>query len=301
MIHGAKAEQRDFNDRLPKALKDTILKEKLFNQGWKYDLFNVQGQMWKQMFAVAVIFAMLHFSLVGLIMANEKSLAAVVLTYSLICLATFLNLSQIRDFEAIAVNFTPVALAIAGCVSLMSHGPSYSLVGMTLSLIADGYLGVRYTQDSDKIRFNVLELFCRESWTQQCFERQDNLAVQIVGCAIIFAQIFLTVMGSLTNQGYCKIFLAFYVMRLAQYIGDTIFGVKMFQSNMTALVLAILGIFSFGRGVYASSATVILIIDAYIGLALFSMKNSLKIHEFLGHFKKTAVVAEADHENFVRA
>ena len=248
--------------------------------------------MWKQMFAVAVIFAMLHFSLVGLIMANEKSLAAVVLTYALISLATFLNLSQIRDFEAITVNFTPVALAIAGCVSLISHGPNYSLVGMTLALSADGYLGVRYTQDSDKIKFNVIELFCRESWTQQCFERQDNLAIQIAGCTIIFAQIFLGVMGSIANQGYCKIFLAFYLMRLAQFVGDTVFGVKMFQSNMTALVLAILGIFSLGRGVYASSATLILIVDAYIGLALFCMKNSLKVQEYLGAFNKT--VAEVD-------
>ena len=150
-------------------LKNTVLKQKMFNQGWKYDLFNVRDQMWKQIFAVSVIFSLMQFSLVGLFIGNEKSYACVVFTYSLICLATFMNLTQIRDFEAIAVNFTPVALSIAGCVAIMQHGLNYSLVGMTLTLIADSYLGLRYSEDSDKIEFNVIELFCRESWTQECF------------------------------------------------------------------------------------------------------------------------------------
>ena len=228
LIQNKMAEQKEFNDRVPEALKDTVLKQKLFNQGWKYNLFDVKGQMWKQLFAVAVIFAMLHFSLVGLVMTKEKSFAAVVLTYSLICMATFLNLSPVRDFEAIAVNFTPVALAIAGCVAMLSHGANYSLLGMTLSLVADSYFGLRYTQDSDNIEFNIIELFCRESWTQQCFERQDSLAIQLAGCTIIFAQIFLTMMGTLSSQGYCQIFLAFYLMKLIQFVGHTMFAVKMF-------------------------------------------------------------------------
>lgn len=246
----------------------------MFNKGWKQDLFNTQGQVWKQIFAVAVIFALLQTSISGVIMSNEKSLGCVVLTYSMICLATFFNLTQIRDFEAIAVNFTPVALAIAGGVSILSNGRNFSNVGMTLALIADSYFGIRYTEESDEIEFNLLELFSRESWTQQGLDRIDSLALQIAACFIIFTQLFLTSMGTISHQGYSAVFLVFYLARLTQFVGKTVLGVQMLQSNMTAVVLAVLGMFSLGSGVYATIASIVLAIDAYIGLAVFTAKNS---------------------------
>jgi len=78
-------------------------------------------------------------------------------------------------------------LAIAGCVAIIEYGANYALVGMTISLIADGYFGIRYTEETDEIQFNIIELFSRESWCQECFDRMDNLIVQIAACTIIFA------------------------------------------------------------------------------------------------------------------
>ena len=69
---------------------------------------------------------------------------------------------------------------------------------------------------------------------------------------------------------------------------------------MTAVILALLGIFTLGRGPYASAATIILIIDAYIGLTLFSLKNSMKIRAFWSGLKKTSVIDE-DNSIFIRA
>lgn len=279
-------------------MKDTEFKDKLFNRGWKQDLFNTEGQMWKQIFAVAVIFLLLQTSLTGVIMSNEKSFACVVLTYSIVCLATFFNMTQIRDFEAIAVNFTPVALAIAGGVSIISNGATFSNVGMTFALVADSYFGIRYTEDSDEIEFNLMELFSRESWTQQAFERMDSLALQIGASFIIFTQLFLTTMGAISHHGYCAIFLAFYIARLSQFVGKTVFGVQMLQSNMTAVVLAVLAMFSLGSGVYATLATIILALDAYIGLALFTAKNSKKINATLKGLRAGGLIHE--DEEFVR-
>jgi hypothetical protein len=199
----------------------------MFNKGWKQDLFNVSNQVNKQIFAVAVIFGLIGTSLCGLVETNEKSFSIVVLTYALICLATFFNLTQIRDFEAIAINFTPVALSIAGGVAIISHGWTISSIGMTLALIADSYFGFRYSEDSEDIEFNLIEQFSRESWSQQCFERMDNLAIQLAACFIIFAQIFTTIMGTINKEGYCAIFLVFYIARLSQFVGNTVFGVKM--------------------------------------------------------------------------
>jgi len=66
----------------------------------------------------------------------------------------------------VAINFTPVALAIAGGVAMISHGCTYSNAGMTVALIADSYFGIRYSEDSEEIEFNLVELFSRESWSQ---------------------------------------------------------------------------------------------------------------------------------------
>jgi len=93
--------------------------QKMFTKGWKFDMFNVQGQINKQLCSVATIFAMVFFSLAGIVQSSDhRSFAIIVLAYSLICLFSFLNLTYVRDFDCIQVNFTPMVLSIAGVISL---------------------------------------------------------------------------------------------------------------------------------------------------------------------------------------
>jgi len=60
-------------------------------------------------------------------MSDNYLFSSAVLCYSLICLATFLNVTYIRDFDAIQVNITPIILAIAGINLVMDEGFSYAL------------------------------------------------------------------------------------------------------------------------------------------------------------------------------
>jgi len=66
-------------------------------------MFNVQGQMNKQMMAAAVIFSMMQFSMVGLALGNTESQSFSILTlvYSFIALFSFFNVSYVRDFDAL--------------------------------------------------------------------------------------------------------------------------------------------------------------------------------------------------------
>lgn len=149
LIEENECQKKNFNDRMPVFLKNTEVKEHLFNKGWKFNMFNVKGQLQKQLSAVTVIFAMLQFALVGV--ATESSFAMLVCTYSLICLLSFLNISYVRDFDAIQVNFTPIVLSLVGLFTIANHGLQYSNTGMTAVLLADSYFGMRYSDDSDKI------------------------------------------------------------------------------------------------------------------------------------------------------
>jgi len=92
---------KNYNDRLPTILKQNELSVKMFNKGWKFDLFNAKGQTTKVLAAASVIFAQLYFSLAALIMGNESSLAITVFAYSTICLFSFMNVSYVRDFDVV--------------------------------------------------------------------------------------------------------------------------------------------------------------------------------------------------------
>lgn len=71
-------------------------------RGWKFNLFNIRGQLKKQLAAVAVIFSQLYFALCGLAGDSAHgSLSMIVMVYSLICLFSMLNLSYVRDFDAL--------------------------------------------------------------------------------------------------------------------------------------------------------------------------------------------------------
>jgi len=82
-------------------------------------MFNVTGQLSKQIAATAVIFAQLYLSIIGCIVSEHQTLSILVLTYSIICLFSFFNLTYIRDFDAIQINATPIILSIAAMVAML--------------------------------------------------------------------------------------------------------------------------------------------------------------------------------------
>lgn len=62
---------KEFNDRVPTILKKGSFSKKIFTKGWKFDMFNVRGQLSKQIAASAVIFAQLYFSIIGCIVSQH--------------------------------------------------------------------------------------------------------------------------------------------------------------------------------------------------------------------------------------
>jgi len=88
-----------------------------------------------------------------------------VIVYSLSSLWSFINVSYIRDLEALQLNFVPILMTIACILTIEANGINFQLAGMTFFLLADSYFAMRYNDDSEKIEFTVLEMFCRESWT----------------------------------------------------------------------------------------------------------------------------------------
>ena len=66
-----------------------------------------------------VIFAMIHFSVVGVWMGQSYSIfASVVVMYSLICLFSFFNVSYVRNFDALQVNIAPMVLTLVSLLHL---------------------------------------------------------------------------------------------------------------------------------------------------------------------------------------
>lgn len=92
---------KSYNDRMPQILKENELSEKVFNKGWKFNLFNVQGQTSKVLAAISVIFAQLYFSLVGIVVSETPAFAITVFAYAAICMFSFLNVSYVRDFDVV--------------------------------------------------------------------------------------------------------------------------------------------------------------------------------------------------------
>jgi hypothetical protein len=58
-------------------------------------------------------------------------------------------------------------------------------------------------------------------------------------------------------------------------------GVNMFQSNLSAFAIALVGMASFGSGGAASTSTILLMIDAMIGLESFRRGNTRRILNYL--------------------
>lgn len=112
----------------------------------------------------------------GVVCKEEHlGLSIVVFVYSMVSLFAFMNLTYVRDFDALQINFTPMALSIISTIHLM-RASDFTLIGMTISLLADSYFALRFKDNSDKINYTPIENFARESWTQQAFQG-DNLTL----------------------------------------------------------------------------------------------------------------------------
>lgn len=54
--------------------------------------------------------------------------------------------------------------------------------------------------------------------------------------------------GVILGEGYSYLILMFYLCRFASFLGNQMLGVNMFQSNLSAFVIAMAGLASFGQG-----------------------------------------------------
>lgn len=223
----------------------------------------------KTMSAVSVIFAMTYFSLAGSILKGD-ALSITVFTYSMICMLSFLNISYIRDFDALQVNMVPIILALAATYELRTQQNGFCLIGMAVTLYADSYFAIRYQESNDMIDYNNVEKFAQYSWTSQYFNKMNQTSVQLLGMTVIFAQIFLTLVGTIDGSLYQALFLSFYLTRLVSFMFETLKGVEMYQSNMVCLIFAIMSTqVGYGENAFATAQSVLMLIDAYMGLMMF--------------------------------
>lgn len=161
---------KNFNNRLPKVVMENEMGRKMFYRGWKFDMFNDIKQFNKATAAVCVIFAMFFFSLASLLTQvlehkteDHQSFTIIVFTYSVISMFTYFNVAYVRDFNALQVNFTPIMLTVCGAMSLLKSC-DFFIIGMVISLMADSYFALRYSENHDQIAFSVVERFAMESW-----------------------------------------------------------------------------------------------------------------------------------------
>jgi len=212
----------------------------------------------------------------------------IVLVYCMICMFSYFNVTYVRDFDALQVNFTPILLTICGIVGLQRHY-DFFLLGMVLSLAADSYFALRFKDNSDKIKFTMVERFAMESWTQEAFNKAGQLTLQIVSVCIISLQMYLTIVGAHNKEMLCFLFLAFYLVRLIQFIFKTSLAVQMSQSNFMCICLAVVGVLAFSSqnlSLPAKLSIGLLCVDAFLGTAIFVSLNQEEIYKELGVYKE---------------
>ena len=126
----------------------------------------------------------------------------------------------------------------------------------------------------------TLELFAQESWTQQAFDKTNCLNLQIAAITMIFAQIFMTMTGTVNGYSLQALFLSFYMARLLQFFFTTVKGLQMYQSNMVCVIFAVMScsnIFSFNL---ASLQCIMMIADAYIGTFAFVVSKNIQVSQY---------------------
>jgi len=70
----------------------------------------------------------------------------------------------VRDFDVIQVNFTPMMMTLIGVHLSITEEFSYTLIGLTASLLADSFFALRYQEMSDSIEYTPFEKFSMQSW-----------------------------------------------------------------------------------------------------------------------------------------
>lgn len=129
---------------MPSILESNELTTKMFSHGWKFDLFNGCDNVQKQLFGASIIFSMLYFSMAEVIMTQD-TFSITVFVYSLICLFSYFNITYVRDFDALQINFVPIMLATIAMIQVMhSSTVGFSLIGMTTTLLVDSYFAMKY-------------------------------------------------------------------------------------------------------------------------------------------------------------
>jgi len=264
-------------------------------RGWKFNMFNDMKQVNKAIAAVTVIFVMFFFSLSALTTqllehkkSDHQSLTLVIFTYAIISMFSYFNVAYVRDFDAIQVNITPLVLTFCGLVTLM-RGFDFYLIGMVLSLVADSYCALRFSENHDQIAFSVIERFAMESWCQDAFNKRGNVTAQIVGICMIVGQVYLSLVGAHNGEQLCLLFLGFYFVRLVQFLLKTSIAVNMAQSNFVCLCLAIIGVFSFFQGGMSKMAALscaVIVLDAILGAAMFVSLNQEDIYKEMGLYQE---------------
>lgn len=199
---------------------------------------------------------------------------------------SYFNVAYVRDFDALQVNFTPLVLTVCGIVGMQKSFDFY-LLGMVLALIADSYFALRFKDHSDKINFSVIERFAMESWTQEAFNKAGQVTLQLVSICLIFMQIYLNIVGAHNKETICFLFLAFYIVRLVQFLLQASLAVNMAQSNFVCVALAVMGVFTCASvGLVTKVSCAILVIDAILGAAIFAAHNQEDIYKELGVYQQ---------------
>jgi hypothetical protein len=208
---------------VPKVLTQTKMAKKVFTKGWKFNLFNEQFKVFKQISAISVIFSLIYFSLVGVI-NQQGNLFMITLVYSLICLFSFFNVTYVRDFDALQINFTPLALSVAGIISLQREF-SWTTMCLTLALVGDSYFALRFRDSKDEIKYTPIENFARESWTQEAFSKNENTTLQVMASSFIFFQLYLNLVNLVDGSSLAALILVFNICRLIQFLFRGILGI----------------------------------------------------------------------------
>ena len=77
----------------------------------------------------------------------------------------------------------------------------------------------------------------------------------------------------------------------------------MAQSNMACVVLAIMGCFTLNSGIYSMTSTILLLIDSYIGLMMFSFTHREEMTKWSDKIKSklfTSQRLETIEEGFIK-
>lgn len=150
------------------------------------------------------------------------------------------------------------------------------MIGLTVSTAADAYFALRYRDNTDVINFTPIERFTMESWTQEAFLRRSNVTLQIVSSLFIFAEFYFGLIGLQEGHGVlAAIFVAFSMLRLAQFFVRETPALNMMQSNFTAGTLAAVSIYETfqTQSPLLLLASMVLGLDAFLGTALFMERN----------------------------